>query len=106
MRAVENVACSNMAGFVMNFSIRWLDGSGKWNTSEWNSGNYPIDQSRTCNLRKDAKIPDDAVAVAPYVHAILGKHEEGNPLVSSASNGQTATYEVKGTTLDYSVKLL
>jgi len=106
MLQVQKVSCTNNAGFVMNFSIRWLDGDGNWNTSSWNSGNYPIDQTRTSPDLASIGIPDSALGVTPYVHAILGDHNSGSPLVGYEANGQTAVYEVKGTTLDFSVKLI
>lgn len=105
MRKVEKIACSNAAGFVMNFSIRWLDSDGSWKTSHWNSGNYPIDQTKTSPTLSSIGVPSDALAVTPYVHAILGVHNQGEPLVQAEDNGQVATYNVTGTTLDYSVKL-
>lgn len=106
MRQVEKIACTNNAGFVMNFSIRWLDSSGEWKTSAWNSGNYPIDQTRTSPDLGTIGVPNDALAITPYVHAILGKSESGGPLVGYAADDQVATYEVKGTTLSYSVDLI
>ncbi|RMH29142.1 MAG: hypothetical protein D6692_04640 [Planctomycetota bacterium] len=105
MRKVEKIACSNAAGFVMNFSIRWMDTDGLWHTTDWNSGNYPIDQTRTSPSLSSIGVPTDAVAVTPYVHAILGKHQQGTPAVQAADNGQVGTYNVTGTTLDFHVKL-
>ncbi len=105
MIPVEKIACSNEAGFVMNFSIRWMDSNGQEHTTDWNSGNYPIDQTRTSPSLTSIGVPADAILAKPYVHAILGKHEEGKPVVQvSTDNGQTATYRVSGTTLDFSVK--
>lgn len=106
MLQVQRIACVNNGGFVMNFSVRYLDSEGHWHTADWNSGNYPINQTRTSPDLGEIGVPDDAVAVTPYVHAILGKHETGEPLVTFAANGQTGTYGVKGTTLDFSVKLI
>ena len=105
MRKVDKIACSNAAGFVMNFSIRWLDSNGDWKTSEWNSGNYPIDQTRTSSSLTSIGVPEDALAVTPYVAAILGVHNEGKPYVGVEEGDQVATYNVTGTTLSYSVKL-
>jgi hypothetical protein len=105
MQNVQKIACANAAGFVMNFSIRWLDASGNWFTTHWNSGNYPIDQTRTSPDLASIGVPPDALAVSPYVHAILGKSGEGTPYVAYAANGNVGTYTVSGTTLDYSVKL-
>ena len=106
MIQAQYISCVNDAGFVMNFSVRWLDQDGKWNTSSWNSGNYPIDQSRTSPDLASIGVPSDALAAAPYVHAILGGSETGTPYVQYAPNGVTATYEAKGTIFSYSVELI
>src|SRR5262249_14837915 len=105
MIQVQYISCVNDAGFVMNFSIRYLDQDGNWHTASWNSGNYPIDQSKTSPDLATIGVPSDAIAVAPYVHAILGQSELGSPYVQYAANGQTATYEVKGTVDSFSVQL-
>lgn len=91
----------------MNFSISWLDSGGKQHFSHWCSSNYPIGKSHTSPDLDTIGVPSDAVAVTPYVHAILGNHTVGSPMVKAASKGQeVATYEVKGTTLDFSVTLV
>jgi hypothetical protein len=106
MRQVEKITCVNAAAFVMNFSIKWLDANGEEHYSEWNSGNYPVGQNRTSPKLSEVGVPADALAVTAYVHAILGVHNTGTPMVQYADNGQVATYNVTGTTLSYSVKLL
>jgi len=105
MQQAQYIACVNAAGFVMNFSIKYLDSNtGEWKVGPQNSGNYPIGQERSLNAA------DNGVTVgAPMtadVHAILGVSNDGKPLVSYAANGQTATYNVHGTTLIYSVDLV
>lgn len=106
MKKGNKIACVNNAGFVMNFSIQWLGTDGVWVTTEWNSGNYPINQTRVSPTLTSIGVPTDALAIKPYVHAILGKHNSGNPLVQVDPEGQTLTYDVKGTTLDFSVNLI
>jgi hypothetical protein len=106
MTSVQYIACTNNAGFDMNFSVQYLDSSGNWNTTEWNSGTYPIDQTRTSPDLGSIGVPSSALAVTPYVHAILGDHGQGSPFVSYSANGQTGTYEVKGATLNFSVDLI
>lgn len=106
MQQVQKIACVNNGLFVMNFSIRWLDPSGQWQTSEWNSGNYPINQTRTSPDLANIGVPADALAITPYVHAILGNNNSGQPLVGYVANGQTAIYNVHGVTLNYSVDLM
>lgn len=96
---VQKIACVNAAGFVMSFDVRTASGL---RTSS--SGNYPIDQSRTIDLG-DVGLAE-GTEIWPVVHAVLGKTKSGNPHVTYQKNGQLATYEVKGTTLNYSVKLI
>lgn len=96
---VQKIACANHAGFVMNFEVKT---SGGLKTP--GSGNYPIDQTRVIDLGKLGVA--EGTEVWPVVHAVLGKTHSGDPHVVFSANGQVATYEVKGTTLHYSVKLI
>lgn len=105
MQQAQYIACVNAAGFVMNFSIKYLDtNTGEWKVGKQNSGNYPIGQERSLNGAEN-DVPLGSV-MAPVVHAILGVSNEGTPFVTYAANGQTATYNVHGTTLIYSVDLV
>ncbi len=103
---VQKIACVNNAGFVMNFQIQYLDADGAQHLTDWNSGNYPINQTGTSPDLESIGVPANALAVTPYVNAILGKSNTGNPEVTYAANGQTATYTVTGTTLIFSVTLI
>lgn len=104
MIQVEYIACENVGGFLMNFSIQWMDANGNTHTTSWNSGNYPLGQTRKSPSLTSIGVPEDALYATPYVHAIAGKHESGKPVVKvSSDNGQTATYRVHGTTFDFSV---
>jgi hypothetical protein len=89
----------------MNFSIQWLNPDGNWGTSEWNSGNHPISQTRTSPDLKSIGVLENALAVAPYVKAVLGKNQRGEPAVTWQANGQTGTYIVQGWTLSHTVAL-
>lgn len=99
MLQVQNIACTNNAGFVMNFDVQTASGL-KTN----GSGNYPINQHRVIDLGNYDLA--EGTEMWPVVHAILGRTHSGEPHVQYAKNGQTATYEVKGGTLNYSVKLV
>lgn len=94
---VQKIACVNNAGFVMSFEVT----DGRLSTGS--SGNYPIDQTRTIDLEGVGFSPGDAVW--PRVSAVLGRTEDGSQ-VTYQPNGQVATYEVKGTTLDFHVNLI
>ncbi|BBL36008.1 hypothetical protein Nstercoris_02287 (plasmid) [Nitrosomonas stercoris] len=99
MRQVQKITVNNKGGYVFNFSIQWLSSDGKWHTSDWNSGNYPVAQSRTTPPLETIGVPADALAVTPYGHAVLGTSGQGAPFVGFAENGQIATYDAKGTTI-------
>ena len=100
---VQKIACVNDAGFVMNFELRFIDPStGQW-VGAANSGNYPIDQTRTID-GQTLNLPAGG-HMLPEVHAILGETKAGLE-VEYQPNGQTATYDVRGGTLTYSVSLI
>lgn len=68
------------------------------------TGNYPIDQTKTIDLSSFGFA--DGTELWPVVDAVLGKTKSGDPHVTYANNGQVGTYDVKGTTLNFSVKLI
>ena len=98
MIQVQKITVQNKGAYVFNFSVQWLGTDGKWGTSEWNSGNYPVLQSRTTPPLGDIGVPSDALAVTVYGHAVLGTSGQGTPLIGYAANDQIATYEAVGTT--------
>jgi hypothetical protein len=104
--SVQYFACANMAGFIMNFKIQYTTDNQDWITLEWKSPSFPIDQTKVSPDLASIGVPANAVGVRPQVHAYLGKTHSGKPAVLYDANGQTATYEVKGTTQIYSVKLI
>jgi hypothetical protein len=107
MRPVQKITVFNHGGYVFNFSVQWLDADGNWKTSGWNSGNYPVGQSRTTPALETIGVPSDALAVTPYGHALGGRSGQGNPYVGYAANGQIATYEAVGTTiLGFAINLI
>ncbi|MBI6138927.1 hypothetical protein [Serratia plymuthica] len=99
MRQVQKITVNNKGGYVFNFSVQWLGSDGKWHATSWNSGDYPVAQSRTTPPLNEIGVPGDALAVTPYGHAVLGSSGQGNPFVSFAPNGQIATYDAVGTTI-------
>lgn len=106
MRQVNRIGCLNNGIFKMNFSIQWFDSKGSWHTSDWNSGNFDNGLYKVSPPLASIGVPADAIGVAPYVSAVLGKSIRGTPLVQAANNDRLATYEVTGTTLDFSVQPL
>jgi hypothetical protein len=107
MRQVQKITINNKGGYVFNFSIQWLGSDGKWTTSDWNSGNYPVAQSRTSPPFDTIGVPSDALAVTPYGHAVAGTSGQGSPFVGYAANGQIATYDAVGTTfIGFAINLI
>jgi hypothetical protein len=99
MRQVQKITVNNKGGYVFNFSVDWLGSDGHWHRTEWNSGDYPVAQSRTTPPLETIGVPADALAVTPYGHALAGSSAQGTPFVSFAANGQIATYDAVGTTI-------
>jgi hypothetical protein len=107
MQVVQKVSCSNSAAFVMNFWVEYLDPSTGAIVAVNGSGtsNYPVGQQQTVDL-DGLNIPD-AVLVRPHVQAILGTNNPGNKFVTyHRGSGSVATYNVTGTTLNFSVTLV
>jgi hypothetical protein len=102
---VQKIACTNAAAFDMYFNPEYIDpNTGQFEEGTPDSPSYPIDQTRTIDL-SSSNVPVGA-SVRPKVHADGGENNPGDTLVQYAQNGQTATFEVQGTTLDYTVKLI
>jgi FAD/FMN-containing dehydrogenase len=106
MRQVERIGVLNNGIFIAEFSVQWLDSSGRWNTSTWKSGNFDNGLYRVSPPLSSIGVPADAIGVTPYVSAVAGKSNRGDPLVQSANNGRLAAYEVTGTTLNFGVNPL
>lgn len=100
----QRIACVNNAGFVMNFSVSVLNIEDGTSQVVGDSGTYPIDQARVIDLANFGI--EEGSLIRPHVNAVWGVSNEGNHYVRYASNGATATYNVTGTTLNYSVNLL
>ena len=98
MLEVQKIACANDAGFVMSFVAACADGSSL------STDTYPIDQTRVIDLASTSfKLGTE---FWPRVNAVLGSTQDAQTHVIFAMNGQTATYDVKGLTLDYSITLI
>jgi hypothetical protein len=107
MQTVQKISCSNSAAFVMNFWVEYLDPStGEIRTVEGSgTDNYPVGQQRTVDL-DPLNVPDGSL-VRAHVQAVLGTNNAGIPFATyRRGNGGVATYNVKGTTLNFSVTLV
>lgn len=96
---VQKIAVVNNAAFVMNFKVATRDSIESYSTQ-----NYPINQYRVIDLATVATIPENT-DVRPVVKAVAGDTRSGD-FVGYCKNGQTATYSVTGTTLNYQVTLI
>ncbi|MFF9360143.1 hypothetical protein ACF1BB_00305 [Streptomyces griseoluteus] len=96
---VQKVAVVNNSGFVLSWAASTRTGEQSPSTDA-----YPVNQTRTIDLTTTS-FPE-GTDLRPYVDAVAGTKNYGNRYVSYCDNGQTATYSVTGTTLDYSVTLL
>jgi hypothetical protein len=99
---VQKIACSNNAGFVMSFTVAYIDEDG--NTLTYgDSGNYPINQTRTIDLKGSGIAP--GTFIWPIVNAVWGLTQEAHRKVRYSEDGNVATYDVSGTTLNYNITL-
>ncbi len=94
MRAVQKITVINKGGYVFNYSVQWLGSDGRWVTSTWNSGNYPVAQSVTTPPLETIGVPADALAVTVYGHAVLGSSGQGTPFVAYAANDALLNFNV------------
>lgn len=92
------MACVNNAAFVMNFKVGYSHNGTNGETD--GSGNYPINQTRTIDLKDKGLQAGDVIW--PHVSAVAGLTKDGEK-VAYAPNGQTVTYTVSGTTLIYDI---
>jgi len=96
----SKICVINHAGFVMEFSAENTRTGGQKAT-----GRYPIDQTQCIEpVSVDGTREGDQFKM--HVHAILGKRQDTTRDILYANNNLTATFECRGTTLDYSCKLL
>jgi hypothetical protein len=98
LQQVSYITVENKGGYVFNFSVQWLGTDGNWHTTDWNSGNYPVQVSKTTPELGTIGVPPDALAVTPYGHAVLGTSGQGTPFVGYTAGAGIAHYSAKGTT--------
>jgi hypothetical protein len=95
---VQKIACSNSGFINMSFAAVCSDGLS------FSTDTYPIDQTRVIDL---ASAPFKlGTEFWPQVNAVLGNTQDAQEHIVFAMNGQTATYDVKGIALDYSITLI
>lgn len=98
---VQKVCILNHAGFVM-----WYEAKNK-RTSEWvaKTGNYAINK-KECIDMGDTNGAVEGDLFKFKTHAVLGKKQGVDRDVEYSDNGMMATFECRGTTLNYECKIL
>lgn len=98
---VSQVCIVNHAGFVMWFEEQ-NSRTGGWVAS---TEHYPIDQRRCVNLTNTEGVTEGD-RFGTRVHAVWGKTNMAERDVEYRNNGFTASFECRGTTLNYNCGLL
>jgi hypothetical protein len=105
---VQTIACVNNAGFVMSFGIEIFDENigliRVWEGVD--TGNYPIDQTRSIDLASMG-IPEGTF-VRPVIRPVgANSTNSGDYFVQYIPySDETATYDVSGILGTYSVHLI
>ncbi len=102
-RQVQKIAVANNAALMVAFTVQFNDQDGKEGASP-TTDHYPFAQSTTVDMAKLAGVKP-GVKMKPRISPVAAKQKDG-PEVQFAENGQTATYTVTGTALDYKISLL
>jgi hypothetical protein len=98
---VQKVCIINHAGFVMSYDVQ--NRQTKENVAT--IGNYPIDQTKCIDLGSNNDVKDGDV-LQTVVHAFWGKTQNTNHNVQFRKNNLQATFECRGTTLNYNCNLM
>lgn len=96
MNEVQSIECRNLAAFVMSFKVKSKDKESS------STENFPVLQSKSIDLGTTSFNEGDEVW--PEVDAVWGKTISGDTQVTFKKNAKKAIYEVRGTTLDYTVE--
>lgn len=98
---VSKVCILNHAGFVM-----WYEGKNI-RTGDWvaQTDHYPINQKKCITMGQTNNAQEGDVFEFK-THAVWGKKQDVDRLVQYSDNGLTATYECRGTTLNYKCHLM
>jgi hypothetical protein len=85
----------------MRFSVEYLRPDGETSTAG-GTDNFAVGRTRIIDMADHGV--DEGTMMRPRVTAVAGVIESGDVYVAYERNGQTATYEVRGTTLHFSVE--
>jgi hypothetical protein len=111
---VQYIACINHAGFYMNFGLEVFIPQnantpnvpqGIFMVQGVSTDDYAIGETRVLDLSNAPPVLPEGILVRPRVNPLLGLIHIGDKWVQYGKNGQTAFYEVTGTTFIYTVIL-
>jgi len=97
---VSRVCMINHGGFVMDFQAKNL----RSQNSVAQSNSFPINQRKCVDLGGADVFEGDEIKLKAHAH--WGKTNSADRKVKYSDNGLTASYECKGTTLNFQCKLL
>lgn len=98
--AVSRVCVVNNAGFVVNFGLHDCNTA----LESPDSGNFPIDQHRCMEVSKLPNVTAGQI-VRLSTDAVAGKRALAEPALRYSPSSNVATFECKGTTMDYTCAL-
>ena len=98
---VGKICVTNAAGFVLHFDLKDMD----TDSISQDSGDYPIDQTKCLSMSDLANVAEGDLILC-RVHAVAGESKDCMDAVRfSANSTETASFNCRGTTLDYSCNL-
>jgi len=92
----QRIAVICHGAYVLHAQARWQDDKGTQHETAW-SGDVPVGQTWVVDLSTQKGITTGR-KMWPHVSIVAGKDMDGE-VIEYAPNGQTITYEAKGTTL-------
>ena len=98
MKAVQHIKCINNSWFVLSFELEGRDHQALC------SGDLPIQRAWVLELPEDG-FPEGS-EVTLRVRAAMGQECLATERLDLAPNGRTAVFEVTGTSLDFSVRMI
>jgi hypothetical protein len=90
----QRIAVICHGAYVLKAQVRWQDDKGVERETDW-SGDVPVGQSWAVDLSAQKGITTGR-KMWPHVSIVAGANMDGEK-VEYAPNGQTITYEAKGT---------
>lgn len=102
MAGFKGISVVNDGGYVAEFEVQWAGPSPKFSTGY--GGHFPLGSTGSIDLSTGQWGIQPGQTMRPRLHAILGKHEDGD-WVTYDPAGSMAVYKATGTTLSPHLKL-